>query len=117
MPGKPDAADLDQTFAREQSVEVQDEGGLAGAVGTEERDGFARVQPEIDFAQCRGALVIAEGEAAHFDKRRHHSAPARTRSSSGMPAAGAKNAASAARKRGAANGRKRPSNPRASMAL
>jgi hypothetical protein len=49
----------------EDAVEVQHQGGLAGAVGTEERDPLTAVDVQVDAEQGLVAVGVGEGEPAH----------------------------------------------------
>ena len=50
--------------AAQDAVEVQDERGLAGAVGAEQRDPLAALRRQVDAEQRLVAVGVGEGEAA-----------------------------------------------------
>ena len=105
-------ADFDGTFASQQSVQVQDEGGLAGSVGAEQRHGFSGVEMKVDAIERLSTIGILVAQSANCIALTHSSMrmarhPARHAE---------KNSASDARNGAGAAGTKRPRNPRASMA-
>ena len=53
----------------EDAVEVQDEGGLAGAVGAEQRDPLAAPDGQVDAEQGLMAVGVGEGEPGHLEGR------------------------------------------------
>ena len=55
---------------REDAVEVQHQGRLAGAVGPEHRDALARVHVEVDTEQRLVSVGVGEREAAYVEDRR-----------------------------------------------
>ena len=75
----------------EDAVEVQDEGGLAGAVGSEEGDAFALVHMEVHAEQRLVAVGVGVREAAHVEDGGGHRAT--TTSSVASAAAGSMPAA------------------------
>src|SRR5271157_4662105 len=96
---------------------MQHEGGLAAAVGAQQRHAFTRFQPEVHAVESRSAVVIAEPQVADFDQGRHQPALSMaTRVSISRSDARAAKQASLRRKSSAPSVRKLPSNPRASMA-
>ena len=69
--GSPDTA-TDAGAGGEDAVEVQDEGGLAGAVGAEQRHPLAAVDVQVDAVQRLVAVGIGVRQAADVEDRGAH---------------------------------------------
>ena len=58
----------------EDAVEVEHQGGLAGAVGTEQRDPLAAVDVEVDAEERLVAVGVGEGEVLDVEHGDAHRA-------------------------------------------
>ena len=65
--GQRQAADFDGAFATQQSVQVQDEGGLAGSVGAEQRHGFSGIEMKVDAVERLGPVGILIAQPANLN--------------------------------------------------
>jgi hypothetical protein len=73
--GDGEVADVEFAFASEDSIEVEEEGGFAGAVGAEDGDAFGLVEMEVDSAEGPEAVVVGEREVAGADDAAHWAPP------------------------------------------
>jgi hypothetical protein len=95
------------TLAGQQTVEVQHQRGLAGAVRPEHRDTLAVAHAEVEPVEPGNAVGVAEAEPAGCDRAAHHITSIITRSGTSAAARAVRNSTSAranasARRRGAA---------------
>src|SRR5271163_3702518 len=58
-------------LALQNAVQMQNERGLAGAIGAEQRHGFAGMEREIDAIQRLRSILVLEAKVANLDERRH----------------------------------------------
>src|SRR6267143_992643 len=98
---------------------MENERGLAGAVGAEQGHSFAGMELEIYAGQCDGAVLVLKVQIPNGNYggggrrgRSHAQIRAESAAASGRPAARHTKAASASPKRAAERRRKWPWNPR-----
>src|SRR5690349_21750454 len=72
MPPRPlESAHANASLPCKESVQIENEGGLAAAICAGKGDGFAGVEAKVDAIERDGSIVVTIAEARDFDQRRH----------------------------------------------